>query len=229
MSDLKSELPIWLASSSPRRRQLISSLGMPFVSFEPTFKEEPPHHQESPVDYVQRMATSKALSVAPEEVLSYLVIGFDTVVVVDGSILGKPADPVMAESMLNRLRGKAHHVVTAVALVMPELGQPVIRISSALVIMRDYSPEEVVEYISSGDPMDKAGAYAIQNSRFKPVSKLEGCYSGVVGLPICILSEMLCEVGLKISPISCGTIPDSCDYLSKFLDEGPDSPNGETG
>ena len=228
MSDLMSGLPISLASSSPRRRRLISCLGVPFNSCAPIFEEVPPHQQESPIDYARRMAVSKALSVVREEVTSSLVIGSDTIVVLDGIVFGKPADLLMAESMLNALRGRAHRVVTAVALATPELVNPVIRTSSALIMMRDYLPEEVAEYISTGDPMDKAGAYAIQDSRFNPVSEFEGCYSGAVGLPLCLLSKMLCEVGIEVDPICCGTIPDSRVHISKLFDDGSILRNGET-
>ncbi|SVD84855.1 uncharacterized protein METZ01_LOCUS437709 [marine metagenome] len=215
---------ILLASTSPRRRELIARLRIPFESCSPIGVEELPYSNEDPVRYVERMSRLKALSTATAVGKYRLVIGSDTAVTIGGAILGKPSDVLEAESMLRLLRGKTHQVVTSVTLVSPDMNKILTRNSAISVIMRKYSDLEISEYISTGDAMDKAGAYAIQHKGFDPVSKLYGCYTSVVGLPLCILSAQLSEVGFDLQQIPCGTGPDSRNFggspsVAKDLDE----------
>jgi MAF protein len=115
---------------------------------------------------------------------SVLVVAADTVVVLGDEILGKPEDAAHAAQILQRLRGRSHQVCTAVAVVEAASGRTTIRLNTTDVRMRDYSDAEMETYINSGDPLDKAGAYAIQHPGFRPVDRIEGCFTGVVGLPL---------------------------------------------
>jgi len=172
---------IILASASPRRRELLALLGLPFRAVTAQV-EEAPRPGEHPEETVVRLAWAKAHAVAALRPAT-LVIGCDTVVALDGELLGKPATAEEARVMLARLRGRAHIVYTAVALVRDR--REVIRVATTTVRMRDYTDAELAAYVASGDPLDKAGAYAIQHPTFRPVASWEGCYANVMGLPLC--------------------------------------------
>jgi len=150
-----------------------------------------------PAAYVLRLAESKARAAAFSE-SAHLVLAADTTVVDTGSILGKPHHAGEARDMLLRLRGRTHQVFTALA-VLPACGE---RVHTDLCItdvpMRVYSDTEIDAYVASGDPLDKAGAYAIQHAGFHPVEALAGCYANVVGLPLCHLANMLFRQGLPV-------------------------------
>ena len=215
---------ILLASTSPRRWELVARLRIPFESCTPSGVEELPYSNEDPARYVDRMSRLKAISTATAVGNNRLVIGSDTAVTMGGAILGKPSDVLEAESMLRFLRGKTHQVITSVTLVSPDMNKVLTKNSAISVTMRNYSNLEISEYIATGDAMDKAGAYAIQHKGFDPVSRLYGCYTSVVGLPLCILSLQLAEIGFDMQQIPCGSGPDSrnfeissCD--AKHLDE----------
>ena len=209
---------ILLASTSPRRRELVARLRIPFESCTPSGVEELPYSNEDPAGYVDRMSTLKALSTAKSVGNNRLVIGSDTAVTIGGAILGKPSDVLEAESMLRFLRGKTHQVVTSVTLVSTDMNKVLTRNSAISVTMRNYSDLEINEYIATGDAMDKAGAYAIQHEGFDPVSRLYGCYTSVVGLPLCILSLQLAEMGFDLQQIPCGSGPDARNFVSSFYD-----------
>jgi septum formation protein len=187
-----------LASSSPRRQQLLQMAGWTF-SVVPASIDEQPIPPESPLAYVLRLAESKARTVlaglpkSPPD--GIIIVAADTTVAVDGDILGKPADAAEADSMLRRLRGRTHQVYTGLAVL--RVGDQTLHseITATDVCMRNYLQEEIWAYIATGDPLDKAGAYAIQHSGFRPVAGLEGCYANVVGLPLCRLVRMLEELG----------------------------------
>jgi septum formation protein len=202
-----------LASNSPRRRELIGLLGIPFNSSAADV-DESTLPNEAPADYVLRLAEAKAKACCPhpslppkgEETSSLplrgraerggtVVIGSDTAVVYAGAILGKPKDASDAVSMLKELRGQTHQVYTAVALYEPESGQVLTELSISDVPMRAYSDAELEAYVKTGDPLDKAGAYAIQNAEFHPVEKFDGCYASVMGLPLCHLTRSLQKMG----------------------------------
>lgn len=161
-------------------------------------------HDEDPAINVVKTADLKASAIvkqmenAPPDGRQPIIIAADTTVALDGRQLGKPAGAAEAETMLRALRGRAHEVHTGVALVDLETGQTVQGVHTAVVAMRPYTDEEIGAYVASGDPLDKAGAYAIQHPIFRPVSRLDGCFTGVMGLSICHLIQLLTEMGVPI-------------------------------
>ena len=151
---------------------------------------------ETPADYVRRLAGQKALAVLPRARSEDIIIGADTCVVIDADILGKPAESEEARQMLRRLRGNTHQVYTGIAVLRANDGNLWTDVVVTDVPMRSYSDSEIERYIETGDPLDKAGAYGIQNPDFQPVARMEGCYASVMGLPLCSLSRLLRNVGI---------------------------------
>lgn len=182
-----------LASQSPRRRQLLALLGLPFEVVAAAV-EESAVDGESPAQMALRLALEKARAVAAVRPQA-TVIGCDTLVAVDGVILGKPADAVQARAMLRRLRGRAHSVYSGVAVLRG--GREVVELAQSTVAMRDYTDEEIERYIASGAPFDKAGAYGIQCVPFRPAAAWEGCYVNIMGLPLCTLVRALHRLGIE--------------------------------
>lgn len=178
-----------LASSSPRRSELLASLGLEF-SIVPSTVPEPAYNGETPADYGQKLATVKATSVA-QKVSDGLVIGADTIVVLDGRILGKPQDSAEAREMLTRLSGRTHSVYTGIAVVNAKTKELVAEAVETQVAFRPLSKEEIEAYVDSGEPLDKAGAYGIQRLGGLLVSRINGCYFNVVGLPLSALDRLL--------------------------------------
>lgn len=183
--------PLILASASPRRRELLSRLGLPFT-VRPSDADETPLAGESPRALVLRLARVKARQVArPGE----LALGADTVVALAGRVLGKPADDTEAAEMLRQLSGREHEVWTGVALVAPGSGgEPARERAGACltkVTFRTLSAAEIAAYVASGEPHDKAGAYGIQGAAAAFVSGLDGEHSNVVGLPLPLVGELL--------------------------------------
>jgi septum formation protein len=198
-----------LASGSPRRRQLLSLLGIPFV-IKAAGVDERQLEGEAPTELVLRVSQAKALSVngvRPEE----LVVAADTIVVLDGEVLGKPADPADAVRMLRRLRARPHWVYSGVAVWHPASRRMLRELGGSLVWMRDYADDEIAAYVDSGDPLDKAGAYAIQHPEFDPVSRVEGCWLSVVGLPLCHLGRALARLGVVVP----AGMPGTCNAFSQ--------------
>lgn len=189
-------LKILLASTSPRRRELIGWAGWPhrITSVE---VDETPRPAEDPAEYVLRLARIKALAAATRAEPGEIVLAADTTVADGGQILGKPRDAAEAESMLRQLRNRTHQVLTAITLLNPASGRLEADLCISNVPMRDYSDAEMNAYIASGDPLDKAGAYAIQNGAFRPVTAFSGCYACVVGLPLCHLQRTLSRFGFS--------------------------------
>jgi septum formation protein len=189
-----------LASNSPRRKQILALGGWLFTVV-PVEVNEDPHPEENPRQYVQRTAEDKARSAATSAPAGSIIIGSDTTVVCtakDGreEILGKPFTPAEAREMLLRLRAASHHVYTGIAVIDRTSGSLISDICDTLVFMRPYSETEIDAYVATGDPMDKAGAYAIQDKKFAPVERLVGCYTNVVGLPLCKIADILRSLGL---------------------------------
>jgi MAF protein len=180
-----------LASGSPRRRELFALLHWPF-DVASADVDESPHDGETPVEMVLRLAQAKALATS-RVMTKGIVIAADTTVSLDGVALGKPRDHADADRMLRALRGRTHQVHTAVALmdVSRLTGQILSDLATTDVPMRDYADDEIAAYIASGDPLDKAGAYAIQHEGFHPVAELRGCFANVMGLPLCHLTRSL--------------------------------------
>ena len=190
-----------LASSSVRRRKLIKFLGIPVQFVVPKYDEERPFEAENPGSYAVRMAESKVLASSLDQRNGTIIIGSDTVVAIGNMILGKPRDASHAEYMLRLLRNGEHAIHTALSVLWK--GQH--RLTSTRVLtkinMRNYSDLEMGQYIASGDPMDKAGGYAVQNKQFHLVERLNGCYTSAIGLPLCSLIEMLTNIGLSFPNI----------------------------
>jgi septum formation protein len=187
-----------LASASPRRRELLAQAGYRF-EVQASAVPESRRPQEDAVCFATRLAREKAEQVfarrqAAGETL-YIVLGADTVVVCDAEVMGKPADAADAERMLRLLSGRTHQVVTGVAVVWGtglDSG-PAVEVAAELtqVTMRTLSPEEVSRYVAGGEPMDKAGAYAIQGYAARWIPRISGCYFNVVGLPLALVSSLL--------------------------------------
>ncbi len=187
---------IYLASGSPRRRELLTQIGVPFVPVSAAI-DETPLPGEAPGEYVQRLALGKARAghgCLPANSRPGVVLGADTAVVVQGKILGKPADQADALAMLMRLAGREHQVLTAVAL-FDGVRSEVVTVE-ALVRFRAISPAEAQAYWASGEPQDKAGGYAIQGLGAVFVEGLQGSYSAVVGLPLCETAALLGRFGV---------------------------------
>ncbi len=185
--------------------------------------DESQRASESPAEYVLRLAEAKARAVAEQAHPEHIVIGSDTSVVDGSDILGKPADVVEAEQMLKRLRGHTHQVYTGIAALRVRDGKLVTDLCVTDVPMRNYSDEEIEAYIQTGDPLDKAGAYAIQHPRFQPVEKLSGCFASVMGLPLCHLVRTLRQLDLPPAadvPTSCQTYLDYQCPVSRAILRG---------
>jgi MAF protein len=220
-----------LASNSPRRRQLLSLTGIPF-SVHPVDIDERSLPGEKPVDYVLRLAEEKARaalqdarSSLQDDPVSEIILTADTTVADGDQILGKPTGPADAREMLAGLRGRAHMVYTAIGIASSSSRRILTDLCATRVWMREYTDAEIDAYVASGDPFDKAGAYAIQHAEFHPVERIEGCYACVMGLPVCHVLRALGQFGLQpgdfasdesaAGSISVGKIADACpEYLT---------------
>jgi septum formation protein len=186
-----------LASNSPRRKQLMALAGHKFRVLAAEVDERIKSGEE-PLAYVLRLAETKARAVLYEAGREDVILAADTTVVDGEDILGKPADEVEAGSMLRRLRGRTHQVYTALAALRVVDDLLLTDWSCTDVPMRQYSDEEMKAYISTGDPLDKAGAYAIQHTGFDPAENLHGCFANVMGLPLCHLTRTLKKLGITL-------------------------------
>jgi len=203
-----------LASQSPRRRELLRLLGLPFQVTVADVAEVP-RADETPVELVTRLSRAKAESAARDDYHDTLVIACDTIVTVEGKrapnssraalgdplegpdgarVLGKPRDSEEAVTMLRFLRGRSHVVYSAVTVLNRDC-HPTTELAKTRLTMRNYTESELATYVASGDPLDKAGAYAIQHRGFHPVKEIEGCYASVMGLPLCHLTRCLRRCG----------------------------------
>jgi septum formation protein len=182
-----------LASASPRRRELLAQAGFSFT-VHPAHVPEDPFPGEEPIAYVTRLAREKAEAVfrelsSTEPGSPHMVLGADTTVTIDGQILGKPEDPADAARMLRLLSGRSHHVITGVAVVAAGSTQVAAEVTGVRFL--SLSDEEIASYVATGEPMDKAGAYAIQGRAARWIPRVEGCYFNVVGLPLALVSSLL--------------------------------------
>jgi nucleoside triphosphate pyrophosphatase len=187
-----------LASGSPRRRELLALLNLPFGTASADV-DESPQQGEPPAQMVARLAQAKAWAVAraawqPD---AALVIAADTTVSLEGDPLGKPADEADAVRMLRALRGRTHQVHTAIMLLDTHTHHEHSDLATTDVPMRNYGEDEIAAYIATGDPLDKAGAYAIQHAGFHPVARMHGCFANVMGLPLCHLARTLRAAGIE--------------------------------
>lgn len=205
------QFPLILASNSPRRRQLLTLSGWPFEVFAVEVDERQ-LAGEGPEAYVARLAETKARIAAQKRNAPGLYIGADTTVFLDGEILGKPQDEAEARRMLRQLRGRVHQVYSGVTVFSSLDGTQQTAVCITDVPMRNYSDEEIEAYVQSGDPLDKAGAYAIQHPDFQPVARMEGCFASVMGLPLCGLATMLHRFGLP----AVTDVPTNCQRFLNY-------------
>ena len=185
-----------LASASPRRRELLAQAGFAFT-VRPAHIPEDPRDGEDPIAYVTRLAREKAEAVFAEISATtpspLHVIGADTTVTLDKQILAKPVDPADAARMLRLLSGRTHHVMTGVAIATARSTEVAAEVTAVRFLT--LSDKEIEDYVATGEPMDKAGAYAIQGRAARWIPRIEGCYFNVVGLPLALLSVMIQSLG----------------------------------
>jgi septum formation protein len=183
-----------LASTSPRRAEILRAAGFPFTVLSSAV-DETPFSGESPHDHVQRLAEAKAELVVGRAVGPAIIIAADTVVSIEGRIIGKPRTSDDARQILEQLSGRSHSVLTGVSLIrLPDAERRTFVEATTVHFVR-LSPEEIYSYISIDEPHDKAGAYAIQGRASRYISRIEGCYFNVVGLPISRVTQCLVELG----------------------------------
>lgn len=194
-----------LASNSPRRRQLLAWTGWDFIVSAAEI-DETPFPGEAPGPYVSRLARAKGEARTHQAPIGSLILAADTIVADGPILLGKPVGPAEARRMLQSLRGRVHQVYTAITVIEAGSGRASSEICCADVPMRAYSDAEIEAYIASGDPLDKAGAYAIQHAGFHPVENFAGCYACVVGLPLCHLVRAMARLGYRPAP----NVPATC-------------------
>jgi septum formation protein len=184
---------IILASHSPRRRELLACLGIAFEVM-PADVDESTTAGETVTEHVMRLAGQKAWAISSRNP-DAVVLGADTIVVVDGAILGKPADEADAARMLTLLSGRAHEVLTGIAVITPQSDQAYAQVVRTAVVMRRLEPGEIAAYAAMDEPMDKAGAYAVQGMASAFITKIEGSYTNVVGLPTAEVVGLLITLG----------------------------------
>ena len=209
-------IEVILASKSPRRQELLRNLIDQFVVIN-TDVDESILPGEKPSAFVLRLARDKAINAFDmlnrNTKSDVFVIGADTIVVDGQEILGKPRDEADARRILLQLRNKTHHVLSGIVLYNPNSTQITDRLIKTEVTMRDYSDDEIQEYINSGDPFDKAGAYAIQNKSFDPVPDIQDCFANVMGFPLCDLYAMMKREGLMVDE----SVAHKCQESIQFI------------
>ncbi|WEG12301.1 Maf family protein [Pullulanibacillus sp. KACC 23026] len=193
---------LYLASTSPRRRELIQKLGLP-VKIVNNNAEEVIDPSWSPTEAVEQLSMIKAHAAyrnmkATGDLLSGILISADTVVVLEGEILGKPSDAEQAKQMLSSLQGRSHHVLTGFTLIHLQSGETVTSHEQTTVWMKPLQPEQIARYSATGEPMDKAGSYGIQDLGATFIERIEGDYFNVVGLPLSQLADTLGQFGVIV-------------------------------
>ena len=189
-------MSVILASTSPRRRELLALLGIAFEIVPPA-AEEIPSPDLSPREQAKQFALDKALSIArryPDD----LVLGSDTVIEIDGTLVGKPRDLPDAETMLRQLRGRSHHVHTGIALIHQAAHVTLVQVETALVRMTPFTDHELERYLETGESLGKAGAYSIQEAGARFIEKIEGDYPTIVGLPLRQTAGLLEQRGVAL-------------------------------
>lgn len=186
-----------LASGSPRRRELLEMIGLPFT-VRPVDVDESPRQGEDPEDLVIRLARAKAVAQCKTR---EIVLAADTIVFIDGKILGKPTGPESARRMLERLAGRRHQVLTGVALLDVDREKIEAGLEVSEVEIASMSPDEILWYVNTGEPLDKAGAYAIQGLGALFVCAVYGNYTNVVGLPLPLVRELFTRLGWKLEDL----------------------------
>lgn len=212
--------PLLLASGSPRRRQILSLLGLDFTLAVPQADEESvQENYRGPIEglgeWLAKHKAAEALRLPEAD--GRIVITADTTVLLYGQVLGKPRDREHARELLLALRGRWHHVVTGVAVSGFINGKRKMVSGSCItpVLMRRYSEAEIDAYIATGDPLDKAGAYGIQHPSFQPTERINGCYLNVVGLPLCVVVDLLAEFNLYPQKVGPNVVAGWCPWSEK--------------
>jgi MAF protein len=210
-----------LASLSPRRRELLELLGLPFDVTTPDVPEEPKEN-ETAIELAVRLSQAKAHAACVDQghldnrqtiTDKRIILACDTVVGLGDRILGKPRGAEEATEMLRQLReGPSHTVYSGIALFQPGSDRILTAVAETRVTMRSYSDAEISSYVASGDPLDKAGAYGIQNSAFGPVARLQGCFANVMGLPLCHVTRCLRD--LDVHPLR--DVPTACQAYNAY-------------
>jgi septum formation protein len=185
-----------LASTSPRRHELLALLGIPFDVKSPSFEERLVPGRAA-IEQVQSFAQSKARSVARQETEA-IVLGIDTVIQLDHDVLGKPADLAEAHAMLRLLAGRGHHVRTAVALACSAREIDIVALSTAVVRMKPFDERVYERYLATGESLGKAGAYSIQGEGGDLVDSIDGDFPTVVGLPLRLVAQLLTQAGVRV-------------------------------
>ncbi len=203
-ADMMNRPQLILASGSPRRQQFLRELGVDFVVRVADI-DETPLPAEAPIALAHRLAESKARAVAARldhnqahGQDTYIIIAADTVVALGEQLLGKPADETEATDMLTQLRNREHEVHTGVSVLAWPADHQQTCVNTTQVQMRDYTDAAMSAYVASGDPLDKAGGYAIQHPDFAPVCAMRGCLSGVIGLPLADLRTLLAPLSIGL-------------------------------
>jgi len=215
---------IILASASPRRHALLKRLSLPF-QVRIAEVDEQPLPGEIPEQTVRRLSRLKAtvvargLSGASDAGDECVIIAADTLVVLDGQVLGKPRDADEALAILRRLQGRAHQVVSGLTVLETPANRMLTATVTSVVWMRDYAEAEIAAYVATGDPLDKAGAYAVQHGDFRPVERVDGCPLNVMGLALCRLDEMLRRLGALVhaTPAQDCKPPQHCELAAEFI------------
>lgn len=188
-----------LASRSSRRRELIQMFDLQIITAIPDVDENMYNTYESPNDLVLRLSMEKARSVHYDGIDADVVLGADTIVVLDNRVIGKPSDASDAINTLTKLEGRSHIVITGMTALNLKSNKYLSTVTTTKVLMRNYTSEEIELYVDSKLPMDKSGGYGIQDSPFNPVKSVDGCYYNVVGLPICEVKNLLDLLELQTS------------------------------
>ena len=201
-------LPLVLASVSPRRRQLLTGLGLSFQVM-PTGMAEDTRAGESPQEMTARLSQAKAQASAGRIDDGY-ILAADSTVVLNGESLGKPADSGDARRMLRLLRGSRHQVITGVTVIDAASGRTLTETMTSDITLRDFTDEEMEAYVLSGAPLDKAGGYGVQDHALRPADSWHGCYSNIVGLPLCLAEQMLAKLGCDTTYWKTSPAPGEC-------------------
>ncbi|MEX2415656.1 MAG: Maf family protein [Paenibacillaceae bacterium] len=202
-SSTATQRTIYLASSSPRRHELVRMLQLP-VHIYPSDADETIEPSTPPIHMVEQLSLRKAVAVRDQllaesiPVPDGIILGSDTIVVLNGQVLGKPKDTAHAYEMLSALQGNTHEVLTGIALLDLHTHHSIIKHRLTKVTMKSLTPNQIDRYIATGEPKDKAGSYAIQGIGATLIDSIDGCYFNVVGLPISLLSDMLSEMGMGV-------------------------------
>jgi len=212
------EINLVLASSSPRRKSILSLLGYDFNVVIPTDEEDKIANNIPIEEMTKSIALGKTKQISKTYPNS-TIIAADTLVSIDGLIFGKPSSKIQAKGILTKLRGRTHQVVTAIAVIDPNIEQPLVSSESTKVTMRNYSDHEISTYLQSGQSIDKAGAYGIQDTNFNPTQEIEGCYLNVVGLALCNLIHIFSTFNVEFSNRFLDINPDNCVFCNIFYRE----------